>query len=1578
MTPYRFDHRICNVLLALALLASLVAGTFGRPAPVRATAAWIWHGGNLVAGGASTRTVAPDQATTAWVKIGYQSYINEVRLYYTTDGSEPQGSRDVVTGTTQIVALEFDHVEWDEQAQLNADWWQGTIPAQAAGTHVRYKIAAWHSESGEIVYAESPVGKTIYDSEHATAFGYHVADFTSPDWVQDAIIYQVFIDRFFDGETTNNIDCTATITGDYCEPDILAWNGGDLAGVIDRLDYLEDLGVNTLWLSPVYENPPVQVGSQYTGTRVVYNYHGYEAQDFYDVEDNFGVTQTLTSLVDAAHAKGMRVILDYVPNHSSNQHPYFADAATGASEVCTTSPYFDWYKFGAVHASGDNRGQLISYDPSRCSAGHDVWPGDNDEYANFFAVKEMPQIDNDYGPAREETIDQALYWLDEYGIDGLRLDYVPGPGHSFWMALRGAVKSAHPDAYLVGEIWTSGGAAERKAYEGEIDGALSFDLYYLFRNFFAWRGSSVDDFDAGLDDFDSYFDPEYVSPTFLDNHDVDRFLHLAGQDVERLKLAFLAQMTLPNPPVIFYGTEVGLTHTEPSSGIPELSRERMAWGGYLTDPPEGWDDAQNADLREYVEQLVELRAATPALRRGERVTLYRHNLDATYAYRRTDAAANVLVALNNGDGEHTLSVPNLSGAEIGWPDGTWVRDLLGGDTYVVSNGALDLTLAANQGALLVETTPLSHTVYLPLIMRNSDGTTPPPPPAVPEPGAHVVPEGVQFALRSEHATRVELSVFAAPTATVASATYTLTRHAESDIWLVTVPGAGAGTYYGYRLWGPNWPYATAWTPGSNAGFASHVDAAGNRFNPNKLLTDPYARAVTGEFARVWDDTDGAYHYDPSLWGGNDSSAFLDSAPAAPKSIVVDAAFDWSGDVKPGTPIEDSVVYEVHLRGFTRADPALPIEARGTYAGFAQKAAYLRELGVTAVELMPVHEFPQYDDPIRSHGATEDRVNYWGYMTANFFAPNREYLCPDMDVCYYTAGEQVTEFKEMVKALHAEGIEVWLDVVFNHTAEGGLGPNAEAKYYNLRGIDNQNYYTLEDDKASYWERTGTGNSLNASREAVRELVIDSLTYWIDEMHVDGFRFDLAYTLGREANDGRDFTPNAELLREIAALGEQKGVKMIAEAWDTGGYGVGEFPSGWSEWNGKLRDTTRRFIKSDADQVSPLATAIVAGHDGFAAPPESVNYVTAHDGFTLNDLVSYNAKQNGVGPCNPTGADPDSGSNDNHSWDSGGNEVLRRQQIRNVAVHLFTDQGVPMLLAGDEFRNTQHGNNNAYMADNACGWLDWTRAVTYSATTDFFRDMIDVRAAHPALRRVAPFTYSDNDGDGYADLTWHGVTPDSPDWSSDSHALAFLLDGSAAESGASADAPDLYVAHNAYWEDLTFTLPTAPSGKAWDLLVDTAAHAEDAGNSYFDPAVSNWHAQPLPSVSGTHYVVAPRSSIVLAARSITATDVATTTVFFTVHGYTTQPGEDLYVAGDVPELGSWDPAQAVPLRWADAGTWSGAVTFTASQGQSVAFKFIVRSAGETTWEGGSNRSYTVPPSGVGQFTGTWQPAMRRPVE
>lgn len=820
--------------------------------------------------------------------------------------------------------------------------------------------------------------------------------------------------------------------------------------------------------------------------------------------------------------------------------------------------------------------------------------------------------------------------------------------------------------------------------------------------------------------------------------------------------------------------------------------------------------------------------------------------------------------------------------------------------------------------------------------------------------------GTRFSVRSEHATRVELWLFDAPADELPTARLAMER--DGALWTLRVEGVGPGSLYGFRAWGPNWSYSSSWTPGSAVGFHAHVDAEGNRFNPNKLLLDPYGRAISGDVLRAYEPDTGTTRTSHTVLGGNDAVAFLDSAAAMPKSVVVDERFDWEGVERPRTAVKDTLVYETHLRGFTRADPAVSEALRGSYGGLSEKVDYLKRLGVTAVELLPLHEFSRYDDPIYSRGEREERLNYWGYMSVCFFAPNWSYSAT-AEGGAVRPGACVRELKSLVKALHAAGIEVWMDVVYNHTGEGGMAPDETVRYLSLRGLDNQEYYTLADDRAHFWESTGTGNNLNAARPAVQRLILDSLRYWIEAFQIDGFRFDLAYTLGRTGEDGRVFEPEGPLLTAIAALGAETGVKMVAEAWDTSGFGVGAFPKGWMEWNGLWRDNVRRFVKGDPGQVAALARSVGASWEGLS-PATSVNFVTAHDGFTLNDLVSYDFKRNGLGDCNPLGLDPHSGADNNYSWGCGGDEPLRRQQLRNFAAQLFLHQGVPMILAGDEFRNSQRGNNNAYMADNPCGWLNWADLEQNFEVFEFFRRMIGLRRRHAALGRVAPLLGADPEG--AEDIRWHGKQPGHPDWSGETRLLAFTLSGRSAHTGAAADAPDLYVAMNAHWVGQDVCLPPPPPGQRWWLTVDTARWAEPARNIFFEPAIFSWDAQPMLAL-GRYYHLQPRSTLVAMARPLGARRCELKR--WVLSGAPTQPGDTAMVVGELAELGGWQPEHAKPLAWED-GRWAAAHPVWTQLGGSLRYRYLVKKAGgEVVWERGPARQ--LPPSRVvGELQDSWQ--------
>jgi isoamylase len=656
--------------------------------------------------------------------------------------------------------------------------------------------------------------------------------------------------------------------------------------------------------------------------------------------------------------------------------------------------------------------------------------------------------------------------------------------------------------------------------------------------------------------------------------------------------------------------------------------------------------------------------------------------------------------------------------------------------------------------------------------------------------------GVNFAIFSEHATKVELCLFNTPDD---DAEYRRihVREQTDFVWHVYIPGLGPGQAYGYRIHGP-------FEPG-----------AGHRFNPHKLLVDPYAKAISGTL--TWDDS--LYGYPI---GAPEADLHLDerdSAPFMPKSVVVDSSFDWGDDRPPRRPLHDSVIYELHVKGFTRLHPLVDEGLRGTYAGLGSPPAieYLTQLGVTAVELLPVHQF--VDDRFLQERGLH---NYWGYNTLGFFAPHASYATST------EAGAQVREFKEMVKALHAAGIEVILDVVYNHTAEGNrLGPTLS-----FRGVDNTVYYRLADNQRRYYmDVTGTGNTLDAGHPRTLQLIMDSLRYWVTEMHVDGFRFDLASALmrGREDNQMSSFL---DIVHQDPVISQ---VKLIAEPWDVGagGYQVGNFPILWAEWNDKYRDTVRRFWRGDESQVAELAYRLTGSSDLYQhngrRPHASINFVTAHDGFTLHDLVSYNEKHNEA-----NGEDNRDGNDNNLSWNCGvegpteAPEIvaLREKQKRNFLATLLLSQGVPMLVAGDEFGRTQRGNNNAYCQDNELGWVNWDLDEHGRQLLEFTRRTIKIRCAHPVLRRRKFFQGRRLRGSDVRDLQWFrpdGVEMTEEEWDADFvRSLGMLLNGQAMDEwnadGEYLSDDLLLVLINGHHEVMAFKLP-GPALPRWEVLLDT---------------------------------------------------------------------------------------------------------------------------------------------------------------
>lgn len=663
-------------------------------------------------------------------------------------------------------------------------------------------------------------------------------------------------------------------------------------------------------------------------------------------------------------------------------------------------------------------------------------------------------------------------------------------------------------------------------------------------------------------------------------------------------------------------------------------------------------------------------------------------------------------------------------------------------------------------------------------------------------GATFDGSGTNFALYSAVATKVELCLFDRE----GNENRIELTEVDNDVWHCYLPGIAPGHQYGYRVYGPYDP------------------ANGHRCDPSKLLLDPYAKAISGTVKN-----------DPSLFSYDFADPTQrneeDSADSTMRSVVVSPFFDWGRDRPPAHPYNETIIYEAHVKGFTKLHPDIPKELQGTYLGLAHPAAikHLTDLGVTAIELMPVHQFVN-DTSLQDKGLS----NYWGYNTIGFFAPHNGYAT------YGQNGHQVNEFKTMVKNLHEAGIEVILDVVYNHTAEGNhMGPTLS-----FRGIDNASYYRLVDgDQAHYFDTTGTGNSLLMRSHAVLQLIMDSLRYWVTEMHVDGFRFDLASTLARQFHEVDKLSTFFELIAQDPVL---SGVKLIAEPWDVGdgGYNVGEFPALWSEWNGKYRDTMRDFWRGEPSTLGEFAARISGSADLYQhsgrAPMASINFITAHDGFTLNDLVSYNNKHNEA-----NGEGNADGESNNRSWNCGEEgpsedpEVLslRSRQIKNFLTTMFFSQGVPMICHGDEMGRTQAGNNNVYCQDNELSWVNWNLNATQQDLLHFTRKVIKLRKDHPVLRRRR-FFYGDAAHGGESKLQEIGWLRPSgehmrdEDWTAwYARSLMVYVNGHAISEpdrrGEKIVDKSFLLLVNASEEDIEFTIPTEPTGssKAWKVVIDT---------------------------------------------------------------------------------------------------------------------------------------------------------------
>ena len=660
-------------------------------------------------------------------------------------------------------------------------------------------------------------------------------------------------------------------------------------------------------------------------------------------------------------------------------------------------------------------------------------------------------------------------------------------------------------------------------------------------------------------------------------------------------------------------------------------------------------------------------------------------------------------------------------------------------------------------------------------------------------GTHEVGGGVNFVLFSRHATGVRLELYARAGDSLPERIINLDSliHRTGDIWHIWVRGIPAGQLYGYRIEGPYQP------------------EEGHRFNPHKLLLDPYARAIAG--VEHWDFV-AARGYD-SFSGANDLSfSTVDDAATTPKCIFTQDNFDWELDAPPRHSASDTVIYETHVRGFTIHSTS-NVEHPGTYAGLIEKIPYFQDLGVTAIELMPVMEFNENESQRFNPVSGEKLTNYWGYNPVAYFAPKQSYSFEASQL------QHVVEFREMVKAFHRAGIEVILDIVLNHTAESDeLGPTIC-----LRGIENSIFYMLREYDCRYYKDfTGVGNTLNANHPVVREFVTSVLRYWVMHMHVDGFRFDLASVLGRDQHG--NILLNAPLLEGIAEDPILHDIKIIAEAWDAGGaYQVGGFSTKrWTEWNGRFRDDVRRFWVGGLGMMGSFAARICGSSDLYQGsgkgPGRSLNFITCHDGFTLNDLVSYRQKHNDEnGEFSRDGAD----TNDSDNYGVEGPsadpaiETVRNRMIKNFLLTLFISRGVPMLLGGDEFRRTQRGNNNAYCQDNEVSWFDWRLLAEHSEIHRFARGMIAFRRAHPALRKEHFYTDSE--------IKWFGFDGATPRWADPwQKAFACLILGQAE--------PDLFLLFNADTRAIDFYLPSLPSGKAWRLAVDTS---QSSPNDLFEP-------------------------------------------------------------------------------------------------------------------------------------------------
>lgn len=701
-------------------------------------------------------------------------------------------------------------------------------------------------------------------------------------------------------------------------------------------------------------------------------------------------------------------------------------------------------------------------------------------------------------------------------------------------------------------------------------------------------------------------------------------------------------------------------------------------------------------------------------------------------------------------------------------------------------------------------------------------------------GATVSSAGVNFSVFSRHATKIILDIFedehsSKPTF---SYVYDNVKNRTGDIWHVFIEGLKAGALYLYRVEGPFEP------------------EKGHRFNKNTYLLDPYAKSLTS--ASIFKNL--PKNYAPPVDKLDIEFGTLIDATNFPKCVVIDDdEFDWEGDKPLNFPLRKSVLYETHLKGFTASESS-GVSAPGTYKGLTEKIPYLKELGVTSVELMPIQEFDENENTNINPKNGDRLKNYWGYSTMCFFAPKATFACNQQP------GGAVTEFKQMVKEMHKAGLEVILDIVFNHTAEG----NENGVTMSFRGFDNSIYYILEDYRKQYYKNfSGCGNTLNCNHPVMRTLIIDCLRYWVLEMHVDGFRFDLGSILGRDRTG--KLLEDPPVLERIAEEPVLRHTKIIAEAWDAGGaYQVGWFPGGrWAEWNDRFRDDVRKFWRGDDRMCNAIATRLTGSSDLYLRdgrkPFHSINFITSHDGFTMRDLVSYNGKHNDDnGEQNRDGSDNNNSYNYGYEGDSSNPHITatRIKQVKNLMMTLLLSQGTPMLLAGDEFFRTQGGNNNAYCQDVPLSWVNWDLKNENADLYRFVRKLIEFRRSHPAFMR--PEFFSGNDLTTYnslPDIVWCDENGNVPDWNKINHFIAFKLNGTQADVLADVDEYDFFLMFNSSQHDVTVVIPPATANKKWYRVIDTSFEAPyDFMSKGEEESLNNQ----------TRYILPARSSAILISR------------------------------------------------------------------------------------------------------------------